>query len=207
MEATERQRRIFYFIAHHFYRFGVTPGIREIGAAVGLGRSTASVKYQVNQLVEGGLIDRVPGRAHGLSLHGSRQCPVPLVGRIAAGAPLRLAETDFSLTDHELVFVPADMASPESGFFALEVRGMSMIDALVNDGDIVILRRQEDAENGEMVAAWLIEEGETTLKYLHRELDRGRVRLQPANPHMAPLYVRPSNLRIDGKVVGVIRKL
>lgn len=84
---------------------------------------------------------------------------------------------------------------------------MSMIDALVNDGDIVIVRRQKVAEIGEKAAAWLIEQGETTLKYYYAEEAKPRVRLQPANPAVEPLYVRPENMRIEGKVVGVIRKV
>ena len=85
-----------------------------------------------------------------------------------------------------------------------------MIDALVNDGDIVVLRHQEDAENGEMVAAWIIDRQETTLKRFYREKDEtgaGRIRLQPANPTMLPIYVKPENLEIRGKVMVVIRRI
>jgi len=206
MEVTVRQRQIYYFMANYYYKYGVTPGIREIGAAVHL-RGSAAVKYQVDQLVEGGLLDRVTGKPHGLSLHGSRQYPVPLVGTIAAGKPLRLPETSFSLTDYDVIFAPTDMASPESEVFALQVKGNSMIDALVRDGDVVLLRRQDTADDGEMVAALLTEENETTLKYLFREPEKGRVRLQPAHPYMPPFYVQPDKLRVQGKVVGVIRKV
>ena len=93
-----------------------------------------------------------------------------------------------------------------SELFALEVKGDSMIDAMVNDGDIVIMRRAQEATNGEMVAVWLDDKDETTLKYFYKE--NGRIRLQPANPTMQPIYVEnPKQLRIMGKVVMVIRQV
>jgi len=206
MEGAERQELIYYCMADYQYWHGIYPVFREIGPEVGL-PEPSEVKHHTRQLVTMGLLDQEPGKARGLSLHGIRQYPVPLVGIIAAGLPLHLPETHFSITDYEMISVPGDLVSPGAMYFALQVKGMSMIDALVTDGDRVILRRQNVAENGEMVAATLIEENAATLKYFHMERDKNQVRLQPAHPTMPPLYVHPANIRIEGKVVGVIRKL
>ena len=94
--------------------------------------------------------------------------------------------------------------APQSEVFALKVKGDSMIDAMISDGDIVIFRKQEEAQNGEMVAVWLPDRGETTLKYFFRESDT-QVRLQPAHPTMDPIYVHPGNCQIQGRVLSVIR--
>jgi repressor LexA len=135
---------------------------------------------------------------------------VPLLGRIAAGLPMPLpSTTDFALFDAESVIEVATSMMPErntADLFALEVQGDSMIDAMINDGDIVIMKPAKEARNGEMVAVWLNDRDETTLKYFYNE--GGRVRLQPANPTMGPIYVDdPKHLRIQGKVVMVIRKV
>jgi repressor LexA len=136
---------------------------------------------------------------------------VPLVGRIVAGSPVPVPGSDFSYYDPEsMVDVAASLLpSRERGskdLFALEVQGDSMIDAMINDGDIVIMKPARDARNGEMVAVWLDDKDETTLKYFY--LENGRVRLQPANPTMGPIMVDdPSTVRIQGKVVMVIRKV
>jgi repressor LexA len=135
-----------------------------------------------------------------------------VLGRIVAGLPIPIPASDFSLFDPETILdLPSSML-PEGSkdLYALEVQGDSMIDALVHalvhDGDMVILRRAEQAKNGEMVAAWIKEGGETTLKYFYQE--KGRVRLQPANPAFKPIYVdRADGLEIQGKVVMVIRRL
>jgi len=206
MEGTERQEQIYYCVADYQHRHGIPPVLREIGSEVGL-PEPSEVKHHIPQLVAQGLLDLEPGKARGLSLHGIRHYPVPLVGYIAAGRPLRLPQTDFSPANFKMISVPGDIAGPGGKYFALQVKGMSMIDALVRDGDRVILRCQNVAENGEMVAATLIDENEVTLKYFYLELDKNRVRLQPAHPTMEPWYVHPSNVRIEGKVVGVIRRL
>jgi len=105
------------------------------------------------------------------------------------------------------VSLPDDIVTDPDRVYALEVRGTSMIDALIDDGDIVIMRHQQTAENGDMVAAWLKDEKATTLKRIYWERDRSLVRLQPANPLMDPIYVHPGDLEIQGKVIGVIRRL
>jgi len=178
--------------------------------------STSVVNYNLDVLQKKGLLVRTQEASRGLRLVAQEGMPVaepdgatylvPLAGHIAAGEPLRLPETDFSLTDDEAITLTRDIFPPEPGLFALRVKGHSMVDALINDGDIVILRRQSQAENGDMVAAWLIEEGETTLKRFYRESE-GCVRLQPANPNVAPILVHPANLEIKGRVVAVIRQV
>jgi repressor LexA len=135
---------------------------------------------------------------------------VPVLGRIVAGAPMPVPPSDFSYYDAESMVDVASSLLPSSEkgshLFALEVQGDSMIDAMVYDGDIVIMKPAQDAHNGEMVAVWLKDRDETTLKYFYREKDR--VRLQPANPTMKPIYIDdPSIVEIQGKVIMVIRQV
>jgi repressor LexA len=135
---------------------------------------------------------------------------IPVFGRIVASAPLPMPPSDMAYFDPESsVEIARSLLSPKekvSELFALEVDGDSMIDAMVNDGDIVVMKHAQDAVNGDMVAVWLDDENSTTLKYFYRE--NNRVRLQPANPSMRPILIdNPSSLRIMGKVVMVIRKV
>ena len=139
---------------------------------------------------------------------------IPVLGTIAAGEPMLIPDdsfSTFSLHEHDdTVSLARDMMPQGDGIYALRVKGDSMIDALVHDGDIVVLRHQKDAENGEMVAAWIVDRQETTLKRFYREKDeegKGRIRLQPANSTMLPIYVKPENLEIRGKVMVVIRRI
>ncbi|HOG45776.1 MAG TPA: transcriptional repressor LexA [Anaerolineae bacterium] len=213
MDLTARQKRMLEYIREHLQETGYPPTIREIGREVGIS-STSVVNYNLNVLQQKGYIQRSRETSRGLRLVGGEGAPavcaeyaVPVMGTIAAGEPLRLPETDFSITDYESITLTQDILPPAPDLFALRVKGNSMIDALVNDGDIVVLRLQSQAENGDMVAAWLIDEGETTLKRFYWEKDGNRVRLQPANPQMRPIYVHPANLEIKGKVVAVIRQL
>lgn len=136
---------------------------------------------------------------------------IPVLGRIVASAPVPVPPSDFSYYDAESMVDIARSLLPsrEKGgadLFALEVQGDSMIDAMVNDGDIVIMKPSQEARNGEMVAVWLDGRDETTLKYFYKE--NGRVRLQPANPTMKPIIVDdPASVKIQGKVVMVIRQM
>ncbi len=135
---------------------------------------------------------------------------VPIVGRIFAAQPVPVPSSDFSYFDADSMvdvarsLLPREKAGED--LFALEVQGDSMIDAMVNEGDIVIMKKANEARNGEMVAIWLTDRDETTLKYFYKE--NGRVRLQPANPTMGPIYVDdPTAVEIQGKVVMVIRQV
>ena len=127
---------------------------------------------------------------------------IPLMGRIAAGEPLRVF-TDVDPED--TIELTRDLVPAEKNMFALKVQGDSMIDALINDGDIVVMRQTETANNGDMIAAWLEDEEETTLKRFYNEGER--IRLQPENKTMEPIYVNSENVKIMGRVVTVIRQL
>lgn len=136
---------------------------------------------------------------------------IPVVGRIVAGEPVPVPSSDFPYFDADTWVEVASSQIPtrlqsRNELFALEVEGESMIDAMVNDGDIVIMEQAQEARNGEMVAVWLTDKDETTLKYFYRE--NGHVRLQPANPQMEAIIINdPSTVQIQGKVVMVIRQV
>ncbi len=130
---------------------------------------------------------------------------VPLLGTIAAGQPIPVpTEETWHTIAQETVEVPAEMLPRQIRAYALRVKGTSMIDAFVDDGDIVVLEATRTADDGEMVAAWLTERQEATLKKLYRE--PGRIRLQPANRSMAPIYADPDQIEVQGRVIGVLRK-
>lgn len=206
---SERQRGILDFIQKWSSEHGYPPTIREIGKAVKI-NSTSVVNYNLNKLVKEGFISRSKDVSRGIRLTGSDGTDfahVPWLGQIVAGQPTPVPG-DFSEFDEETaVAVPPSLISEKdpTNLFALTVSGHSMIDAMIDDGDTVILRRQEIARNGEMVAVWLNERGETTLKHFFDE--GAKVRLQPANPYMDPIYVDKDKVQIQGKVLAVLRKV
>jgi repressor LexA len=213
---SERQRNILRYMETYLKDHGFPPTIREIGEATGI-NSTSVVNYNLNKLVEAGHLAREARASRGLRLvkngRGNTQAVqpaiqlvrVPLVGQIVASAPVPIPE-EMDRTYDDPVEVPPSMlhGTAASDVFALKVKGDSMIDAMISDGDIVIFRRQQVAQNGEMVAVWLPDRSETTLKYFYRENDT-TVRLQPAHPTMEPIYVHPANVQIQGRVLSVIR--
>jgi repressor LexA len=173
------------------------------------------VAYNLKALQEKGKITRDGRVSRGITVPNLVPAPapavapgffVPLLGVITAGSPLPDPE-QVDVEDAQQVEVPADLASGDQlrNVYALKVRGQSMIDALIDDGDIVLLRRQETAENGQMVAAMIVDENAVTLKKFYRE--GARIRLQPANSTMAPIYTTADNIRIQGRVVGVLRTM
>jgi len=216
---TNRHYKILEYLERRQSEAGYPPSIREIGEATDIS-STSVVNYYLEQLEEMKLIERDRKVSRGLRLIKDvvqsatnildELVRIPVVGRIFASEPVPVPTSDFNYFDYEnsinvaRSLLPAREKSAE--LFALEVQGDSMIDAMVNDGDIVVMKRAEEAKNGEMVAIWLRDRDETTLKYFF--LEGGRVRLQPANPQMKPIYVDdPSIVQIQGKVVIVIRKV
>jgi repressor LexA len=209
---SERQRRIVKFLGEDTEAHGYPPSIREIGAAAGIS-STSVVSYNLKRLEEKGLISRDEEISRGITLtatahtHAVPQAVVqiPLLGRIVAGEPLPVPGSDFSLMGDETIELTRDILGDTAGLYALQVQGNSMIDALVNDGDIVVMRHQRKVENGEMAAVWLKEREEVTLKRFYDE--GAQVRLQPANPSMGPIYVDPRQVEVQGKVVMVVRQL
>jgi repressor LexA len=211
MNLSERQSKILSFLKTFTLDNGYPPTIREIGVAVGI-TSTSVVNYNLDALQRGGHIlrDRTVSRGirlvDGLGDSASvvDLVRVPLLGRIAAGEPLRVFTDGFD-SETDTIELTRDLVPEEEGIYALRVKGTSMIDALINDGDIVVMRHVETANNGDMVAAWLSDREETTLKRFYHE--GNRIRLQPENQTMAPIYVDPENVDIKGRVVAVIRQL
>lgn len=212
---SERQRHMLDFIDKFTTDTGYPPSIREIGKAVGI-TSTSVVNYNLNRLVEGGYLDRDQNVSRGIRLTAKMTrmaervvdvVRIPIVGRIFASEPVPLPGTDSAIfSPDEAIEITSDLLSASEGLFALEVKGDSMIDAMVNDGDVVVMQQELDWRNGDMVAVWLKEREETTLKHIYRE--GNRVRLQPANPTMAPIIIdNPEELEVQGKVVLVIRQL
>lgn len=200
-DLTSRQRKIIDFIQTTVRLRGYPPTVREIGEAVGL-TSSSSVHSQLRTLEGKGLIHRDPSkpRAIGLAERPDVEAvAVPLVGRIAAGSPVLAAENT-----EDYLAVPPGFAS-ESDHFALHVTGDSMIGAGIMDGDIVVVRRQDDAQDGDIVAALLPgpAEDEATVKRLRKQ--SGRVMLVPENPAMTPIEMSEGS--ILGKVTAVLRKL
>ena len=193
----ENQQKILDFIKSEIEDKGYPPSVREICAAVGL-RSTSTVHAHLNHLEAQGLIRRDPTKPRALEvLDGSqaRGRSVPLVGRVTAGQPILAIENI-----EEYLTLPQSVLG-QGKMFSLRVEGESMIDAGIMDGDIVVLRQQDTAENGEIVVA-MTDEDEATLKRIYYEADR--VRLQPENPTMAPIYV--DSVTVLGKLVALIRQ-
>ena len=210
----ERHHRILAFLQQYQRENRYPPSIREIGEKTGI-TSTSVVNYYLDQLEKKGLIERDRKISRGVRLSGNGYADtlrIPILGPIAAGLPLPELDPNISyMTDSEANAVDIARSllptkEKGDGLFALEVKGDSMIDAMINDGDIVVLKPATDAHNGEMVAVWLPRDNEATLKYFFKEKDR--YRLQPANPTMKPIFVKKSEpLEIKGKVVIVIRRL
>ncbi len=209
---SERQDMMIHFIESFTNEKGYPPTIREIGVAVRIS-STSVVNYNLNRLEQGGYILRDLKVSRGVRLADSvgRQnrrrntsVNVPIAGYIFASAPVLVGDTAQTAAD-ETVALTRDMVGDDGDLFALRVKGDSMIDAMVNDGDIVVLKKIDRPHNGDMVAIWLTDRGETTLK--HFFLENGRVRLQPANPTMGPIFVDPNVVEVQGKVMLVLRQM
>ncbi len=210
----ERHKKILAFLKSHQRSKGFPPTIREIGEATDIS-STSVVNYYLNQLEDMGKIERERKVSRGIQLAGfnplGEMFKIPIAGRIVAGEPIPVPASDFSYFDAESSVDIARTLLPSRNdkdeLFALEVDGDSMIDAMVNDGDIVVMKSTGgEAKNGEMVAVWLPERDETTLKYFYKE--DNRYRLQPANPTMEAIYIEQDEaLEIKGKVVMVIRQI
>jgi repressor LexA len=200
MHLTRRQKEILDFLARHIERKGYAPTIEEIAEHFGLS-SLATVHKHLTNLQEKGLIKRAWNRSRALELVPAevtvRAVELPLLGRVAAGTPIEAVQST------ETIFVPEDMLGRQDTY-VLQVKGDSMIDEQIRDGDYVIVENRKSARDGEMVIA-LLDGDSVTLKKLYREAD-GRVRLQPANAQMKPILVEPGQLRIQGVVIGVLRK-
>jgi repressor LexA len=200
MHLTRRQKEILDFLARHIERKGYAPTIEEIGDRFGLS-SLATVHKHLTNLQQKGLIKRAWNRSRALELVPTeikvRAVELPLLGKVAAGTPIEAIEAS------ETIFVPEDMVGRKETY-VLQVRGDSMIDEQIRDGDYVIVENRKTARDGEMVIA-LLEGDRVTLKKLYRE-GGGKLRLQPANARMKPIFVDQDDLRVQGVVIGVLRK-
>jgi repressor LexA len=211
---SKKQRDILQVIRDWVIKHGLPPTIREIGNAVGIS-STSVVNYNLNKLMEGGYIVRSRTVSRGLRLHpqldaqlGAEKLDpyvlrVPHLGQIVAGRPVPTYSDEIG--DERTIPSTLIGSHDPAKVYTLTVKGDSMIDAMIKEGDMVILKHQDTARNGEMVAAWLKDREETTLKYFYDEGER--IRLQPANPTMDPIYVEKKNLQIQGRVLAVIRRI
>ncbi len=203
---SDKQQLILEFLESFIGDHDYPPSIRDIQNGCNIS-STSVVDYNLKRLEEKGLIrrDREVSRAiellNGQGERRRRTVAVPLLGRIAAGIPIPTHPDQAA--PEELVELTEEQAGGRSNLFALRVQGTSMIDALINDGDIVILEPREVADPGEMVAAWIEDRGETTLKRYYPE--GAKVRLQPMNSTMAPIYEDADNVHVQGRVVATIR--
>jgi len=210
---SKRQQRMLDAIRSFLDENGYPPTIRQLCDMADIS-STSVASYNLDILQRQGFITRDPDVSRGIRLvedgEASRrvgQVAVPLLGVIAAGEPIPVPDSDFSQADYELIDLARDLVPDAEDVYALEVRGTSMIDALIGDGDIVLMRHQTNARSGETVAAWLKDEKATTLKTLYWEQNGSVARLQPANPTMEPIYVHARDLEIQGRVIGVVRRL
>jgi repressor LexA len=200
VDLTKRQKEIFDFIRRYASRYGYPPTVREIGKAVGL-HSSSTVHAHLANLEKVGLLRRDPTKPRAIELLVDRAKRVmrgpglPLVGHVAAGEPI-LAEENIE----EYVQVPSAIGG-EQGDYILQVKGDSMRDAGILEGDYVVVSEADDADNGEIVVALI--EDEATVKRFYREKDR--VRLQPANKAYKPIRTRDA--RVLGRVVGVYRSI
>ena len=207
-----RQERILQFIRDFQQENSLPPTVRDIQTACSIS-STSVVDYNLRLLHRDGYLRRRPDVARGIELlgelanHASALPRIPVLAYIAAGEPALALDAEgwSSGEPMDTIEITPDMLRGKNDVFALKVRGTSMIDALVADGDIVLVEPAQQAENGAMVVARLKYENETTLKYLYKEGDT--VRLQPANEQMEPIYSRADNVEVQGKVVGVIRMM
>lgn len=204
-QLSDKQSRIINYLHRFLHERGYPPTIRDIQGGCQIS-STSVVEYNLRILEREGYLRRVREISRGIELGARRVVRVPIIGHIAAGEPIPVPTSDsWNMEELESLELTEELTRGKEGVYALKVKGTSMIDALIGDGDLVLMQQATTAENGDMVAAWLKRDGEATLKRFY--LESGRVRLQPANEEMAPIYADPENVAIQGKVIGVIRRL
>ncbi len=206
-----KQQSIIDFIHRFLGDRGYPPTVRDIVSGCGIS-STSVVAYNLAILEKKGYINRHPEISRGIelltrTLGFPSRVQVPIIGQIAAGEsiPVPAPDTWDVTAAADTLEVTEDLTRGKGGLYALKVKGLSMVDALINDGDIVLMQHVSVVENGEMAAVWLKSEKEATLKKVYVEAER--IRLQPANSQMQPVYVEPDNVEIQGRVIAVIRQL
>jgi len=200
----KRQKQVLNFISQFIQKNNTSPTLQEIATAMGLS-SLSTVHEHLATLERKGIIKKYEGSVRGIEIVSDiidttlQGIGLPLVGYIAAGEPIEAIENSL-----ETVMVSADLVSKSRRCYVLQVKGDSMIDQGIFDGDYVVIQQQETANDGDIVVA-LIDNNFATLKSFYNE-GGGRIRLQPANSKMDPIYVASKNLKIQGKVTGVVRK-
>ncbi|MDE0719520.1 MAG: transcriptional repressor LexA [Dehalococcoidia bacterium] len=207
-----RRQRILGFLQEFYLENGIPPTVRDIQKSCDIS-STSVVDYNLDKLEQAGYINRRPDVARGIKILDQDGQPVSnaprvqIVGAIAAGIPIPAWSTEASESSQEFdtVEIAPELQRQHGTLFALRVKGTSMIDALIDDGDVVIIKPSNTVNNGETVVAWLKQEEETTLKKFYAE--GSQVRLQPANSTMDPIYCAADNVEVRGKVVSIIRQL
>lgn len=201
MALTKRQREILDYLALYIDKHGYAPSFEEIAETMGYA-SLATVHEHLTNLERKGVIRRSYNESRGLEVVSRERKPgvveVPLLGLVAAGAPIEAIEGGDTMT------LPEDMLPAAGKSYVLKVRGQSMVDEHIADGDFIVVHSRSSARNGETVVA-LVGGSHATVKKLYREKN-GRIRLQPANATMDPIYVDESDVQVQGVVVGVIRK-
>jgi len=207
---SSKQKRIISFIHDFLRQEGYPPSVRDIARGCQIS-STSVVTYNLDRLEEARYIRRHSNISRGIELlhgrpDGRKVVCIPIVGRIAAGEPIPVPASDTgSVISTEGLEVSEELTKGRQNVYALRVKGDSMVDALIKDGDIVLMDCVTTAEEGEMVAVWLRREQEVTLKKIFTEPNR--IRLEPANSQMKPIYTTPDNVEIQGRVVAVIRHM
>jgi repressor LexA len=208
---SDKQRRIVKYIDRFLGEKGYPPSIRDIQRGCNIS-STSVVDYNLNILESRGFIDRHADVSRGIRLltktsTSEKMVAVPIIGMIAAGKPIPVPTPDTwdIAAVSETMGMPTELTQGREDIYALRVKGTSMVDALINDGDIILLQYVSAVENGQMAAVWLKAEKEVTLKKVYVEPDK--IRLQPANSQMLPFYTKPDNIEIQGRVIGVVRQI
>lgn len=208
---SDKQKRIISYIEHFLSEKGYPPSIRDIQAGCNIS-STSVVDYNLNILESRGYLRRHADVSRGIKLlnqETNTEIPlaVPVIGLIAAGEPIPVPAPDTwdIAAVSETMAIPRELTGDKKDVYALRVKGTSMVDALINDGDIVLMQHVSAVDNGEMAAVWLKEAKEATLKKVY--VESNRIRLQPANEQMQPLYASPGDVEIQGRVIAVIRQV
>ncbi len=202
---TNTRESILEFIRTFRRDNGYSPSVREVARHCGI-KSPSVVQYHLDQLQQTGFITKDKDRSRSVGVVGeTRQAvEVPLLGIIAAGQPIGVPSVDkWSSEAERMIDVPREIMRGRKDLFALRVRGNSMVDAMIADSDIVVMEQADTIKNGDVAACWLENEQEVTLKKVFFEKDR--VRLQPCNPYMLPMYHDAANVRFQGRVVAVLR--
>jgi len=202
-----KQEHILNFVRKFWGERGYPPTVREIVKSCAIS-STSVVAYNLNKLEQAGYIRRHGEISRGIELlfnQRSQVVYVPIIGEIAAGEPIPVPDSDNWNVSSPNLAVSRDLTRGKEGVYALKVKGNSMVDALIKDGDIVLMEYVTTAHDGDTVAIWFKNEREVSLKKFFRE--GNLIRLEPANIQMQPIYAEPENVEIQGKVIAVLRQL